>query len=1033
MTMADENIISSISKYYEEARKRPEDTELEAILYGGEGGSITKDMFQRLMQYLVSTNKSKFKHHDPELHLCIPVAGHKSTYRLQISPANGDAKTRTQRVVHKSILRGHPPIHIDDEARINLKRETEVVGQREEAIQLITNTHHDTLTLRLRQRFSVCTSDGMFRIDMTIVRMKSTSGVFSATSYQDHLKAVATVPPQYEVEIEYDPSSSITTTKDPVRFAHAFSKNIMELSMVLTDTDEDSYVSWQTRESIRRYVRNKMELNNRPSTYPGPMPITLELRHMCPESCPNDTIMLHNRVPYTVTDKADGTRCLLCYHTDRVVYSVSTCDLKIRKTSLRSSHAMIGALLDAEHIVSLSATDRHNLYMVFDAYFTGSGKDVCNLPLLDAAANQDDDKKNRNNRLGQAEHIIRETTTKSPQDRIQLKKFYSGKNILESAALILDMASCRHIPYHIDGLMFTPASLAVGALYEGDLPKRAGTWTKVLKWKPVDQQTIDFLVRFDGPPVLIDKDDDGTRVQKLDLYVGHRQSNTTTSPPGPFDVMLIAQNTSKIRPEYRNTKSTAYVDMKFIVNNDESLSWTTVPLDPNSQLPTCINGDAIQDQCVVEFRRNEAMRTWIPCKVRRDKSRGNSMSAALNVWRSMTISKVDTDVVRGEKSAPNELSLIDEEDIYYTRDFHREHSASRAMLNFHNVYVKRWILDKLLTKRPIKTLFDLACGKGGDLGKFLDIGSRGKLELVVGADKCASNILDTDDGACIRTSDIYTKKRDCHGNRRLPRIAWIPGLDMSIKLDDPDLYNQAPHGKAVMELLCEAIIDKNVEKRYSSSEVAYLTSQFGKTVTAHKFDMVWCSFAIHYFFDSMKTLESLAYNINYLLADGGYFVGTCLDGNLIHRSLGSSDTIQGHKGQRLIWQIKRMYEPNKIPEGAQCGVGKKIRVFMETINQPIDEYLVDLDSLIEALGQYGIVPLTPEECRTIDLPSPSCTFKDVYDTHSSSSNCHKAFDRDVVQDMSEAEKRYSFMNRWFVFIKNPSSNKQRATTIKKTS
>lgn len=51
--------------------------------------------------------------------------------------------------------------------------------------------------------------------------------------------------------------------------------------------------------------------------------------------------------------------------------------------------------------------------------------------------------------------------------------------------------------YNIDGLVFTP--VAAGVWEEPDRRAvdkfRAGTWRSVLKWKPVKDQTVDFLLR----------------------------------------------------------------------------------------------------------------------------------------------------------------------------------------------------------------------------------------------------------------------------------------------------------------------------------------------------------------------------------------------------------------------------------------------------------------------------------------------------------------------------------------------------------
>jgi SAM-dependent methyltransferase len=460
------------------------------------------------------------------------------------------------------------------------------------------------------------------------------------------------------------------------------------------------------------------------------------------------------------------------------------------------------------------------------------------------------------------------------------------------------------------------------------------------------------------------------------------------------------------------------MDVRFKVDGDDSLSWVALAVSPNAKAPVCTNGDPIYDGSVVEFKRDDTQRKWIPCRVRHDKSKGNDMSAAMNVWRSITTSRVDLQEIRGEHPIADYTSSTEAEYIYYDKRFDREHSASRAMLYFHNTYVKRWLLNKLLQDAKTKAVFDLACGKGGDLGKFLDAG-RDRIELIVGADKCPNNILDVNDGACVRAMDMLTRSmttghtRSHHHPRRIPRVAFIPGLDMLNDLKDDQLSSKTPHGEPYVDLLWNGKLQD--QKKFVGEERKFLESNFSRKLgKSGCFDMVWCSFAVHYFFESEKTIQSLIHNIDYLLKDGGYFVGTCLDGRLVDQALARNKggDLKGLKGGRIMWSIKPLYD---VEENKRT-VGRKIRVFMETINQAIDEYLVDFDVLTEMLRAKGIVPVSSDECSLLGLHASSSTFKDIYDIHDDPRNA--VFQRHVASKISSEEKMFSFMNRWFVFKKD---------------
>jgi hypothetical protein len=75
----------------------------------------------------------------------------------------------------------------------------------------------------------------------------------------------------------------------------------------------------------------------------------------------------------------------------------------------------------------------------------------------------------------------------------------------------------KKYPYSIDGLIFTPAKLALYSHY-GNKPVQITDnvkWDKVFKWKPPEQNTIDFMAKF-GNIVSIE----GIKYREIHLYVG---------------------------------------------------------------------------------------------------------------------------------------------------------------------------------------------------------------------------------------------------------------------------------------------------------------------------------------------------------------------------------------------------------------------------------------------------------------------------------------------------------------------------------
>ena len=98
-----------------------------------------------------------------------------------------------------------------------------------------------------------------------------------------------------------------------------------------------------------------------------------------------------------------------------------------------------------------------------------------------------------------------------------VKKHYYGPNIYNENKKILD--NSKSFPYEIDGLIFTPAKLAVYSFYPNmpvDL-KADMTWNNVFKWKPPEQNTIDFLIKY-----IADVIKDGIECRKFGLYVSDK-------------------------------------------------------------------------------------------------------------------------------------------------------------------------------------------------------------------------------------------------------------------------------------------------------------------------------------------------------------------------------------------------------------------------------------------------------------------------------------------------------------------------------
>jgi hypothetical protein len=136
---------------------------------------------------------------------------------------------------------------------------------------------------------------------------------------------------------------------------------------------------------------------------------------------------------------------------------------------------------------------------------------------------------------------------------------------------------------------------------------------------------------------------------------------------------------------------------------------------------------------------------------------------------------------------------------------------------------------------------------------------------------------------------------------------------------------------------------------------------------------------------------------------GGYFIGTCYDGEKIFQMLEDVDEEDSKDifvGSKKIWSVIKKYDNTEFSQT----LGLKIGVYQETINKVFDEYLVDFKYLIELLERYGFKLDTESK-----LPIPPIgDFASLY---------KKMRVTDTRITMTEEESQISFLNNYFIFRK----------------
>lgn len=166
---------------------------------------------------------------------------------------------------------------------------------------------------------------------------------------------------------------------------------------------------------------------------------------------------------YSVTDKADGKRMLLFFNDkDCFLYSNEpSIQLNLQNKIKHSNNAF--TLLDGEYLENL------NQYLVFDGLFI-NGQNIQNFDLK--------------NRLKFIQLFIQNIIQSSIQ--IKLKTFYfdkSYKDLCQNAHLLYN----SNKDYHLDGLIYTP-------IYDSYFNRNQQTIFQTYKWKPLNENTIDFYI-----------------------------------------------------------------------------------------------------------------------------------------------------------------------------------------------------------------------------------------------------------------------------------------------------------------------------------------------------------------------------------------------------------------------------------------------------------------------------------------------------------------------------------------------------------
>jgi len=817
-----------------------------------------------------------------------------------------------------------------------------------------------------------------------------------------------------------------------------------------------------------------------------PKPITFERKHLLPiEDAFGDPTI---RSGYAVTEKADGERMLMFINAKGQAYflnntlDVIDLNLKMKDNSLYNSiidgEFVAANKLTANKTVMLEKTPKtakpktanKALFAMFDIYFL-SGKAVFHKRLME--------------RMGAIEKEVLPKLSSGSISFIAKKHLAPepGSDIFKECRRILDNAS--KYPYHIDGLIFTPTDLGVFAHYPSALdaagpPKLKNlTWTKVIKWKPSDQNTIDFLVKTDNVIQIEPRTGSGSRYIELKLYIRFGMSQNAE-----IDVMEGLKLTYD--EEYREqTLGDGGERMKFVARRFEPMVYHERNVD-TCYLPVgqdgvgyTQDGERIEDSMIIEFeydydaevRRTKVMpRRWIPKRLRDDKTRkflssmnrgpsagpqempaqtANSMLGALSVWRSIH-EPVTEENIKGAIDGIEKLIAEDEGegDVYYRKsDRSRDEQVLTHMNNFHNLGVKQMLYKKSTDRGA---LLELACGKGSDMGRWRwpdgegNETSSGPYRFVLGVDYSKDNIQNPTDGCYSRLlngnrSPLFKKIKGAESTAMYSDAMTMPDFVFAVADCSKDIASGvASRSDLSSQQLIKFLFDNGSKKSIPMPIQTAFKKKQPKMMNLHGradkgFDVVSCMFAIHYFCESEAKLNGFFENVARNLKPDGLFIATFMDGASVMKKLrnaASKETstspmvmIEGNlkdkngidNPQYRIWAIKARRDILGLGNGIELGT--EIEVFVESINKLTPEYLVDYDTLKRVAGTHGLVESEGDGGSGTGMFEE--TLNDLKKTRQNGPLTNAiSF---LGQPQNGAILEFSKLNRWIVFKKNEST------------
>ena len=825
---------------------------------------------------------------------------------------------------------------------------------------------------RLKNRYSIKTDDNLFTIDMSSVKM----GKGNTFKESNTLKEVQS----YEIEIEY-------TGKDIIIENDIIVKNLLQHCNIILKLlqNNDILLKNSLINAVKNNYKKLTNNENKHDTFIAANPVTIHKEHLI-----KSDILKNIYGRYAATLKADGERNFLIVHSsenkdDNGKIFIFNNNFNFIDTGCKDLE-WIDTLVECEFVVD---NNEKEIYM-YDILFC-KGEDVRKRYLINL---QKDSKiparlellnkfsKSKSRVIDNEKYII----LKEKQYKYSTRA--DGTDIFQKIKDIWDTR--KYNSFNVDGIILVP----IFEYYK----MGGGAWHSLFKWKPPNLNTVDFLIK-------VVKDDNKKDIKNPYIEIIDRLDDKRETLLKQYKIIKLMVTGQKAI--YNNTNQRTFIKVPELFNpfktdesNSEIYNTVKIFIEDDEKIfaidPITNEKVEIYDDIIVEFGYDDTKEEgfkWIPYRFRKDKTEaykngqpmfGNSVLTANDIFKAInnpiTEEMITTGIVTINQNQLNKDASLP----YYAHLGNEADRKNRLQYrNFHNHYIKYQLLyfsspsyiNGYVSGSHGK-LLDLCCGKGVDINKI----KRARYAEIVGMD------IDYDG---VKFAEEFWRTR-----MKTPKpLAFYIHGDSS-KLIWPE------------QACAFSEADKIKIRKYIPSK--------------YIFDTISLQFCLHYFFENEITCRTIIQNITDNLKIGGFVIGTTFDGERIYNNLKNTGSIMGKMDSGdVMWKIDKKYSTTKLAfTDKKPNFGKEIDVYIQSIGQVHKEFLVNFTYLDKIMEEYGFSKIYVKPFE--DFYNELKEGKSIMDLD------QKEFYKDVevINSMSEDEKRLSFLSSGFIYkkIKNSSDS-----------